>query len=466
MPDAVVANVRTTAAGRVRPLDIAVVGSGIAGLVAAWRLASSPAGHRVTLFERQGRIGFTASSVELHGLRVDVPLRVFYPGYYPRLTALYAELGVVTEAVSYASTFSAPGQEAYFRWRNVGLGGRSWPLVAPQDLLGRGGGRARRIAFGALALQKALREAAPAGRLQGLSIGRFVAEAGIAPECLQGLLWPALATIATCTVADAQAMPAEWVAGYWGAGLARQSVRRAVHGADDVAQRLVQPLARVVLDAGVEQVAERDGAVWLGRRAHDSEGFDHVVLATHAHQALALWPGAPAAEAALLARLPTHTLRVLMHTDTRLMPQQRRHWSPVHAWVDPAAAQPESTIWLNAVHPALARSGVADVFQTVMPQREPRAEMLLAEARFERARVTLDSQAALAALLPLWRTPASPRKVWLVGSYAEAGVPLLESAVASALAAAAAIDAAAGVVAAPLPSAPGAVASARALINA
>ena len=52
---------------------------------------------------------------------MDVPLRVFYPGYYPTLARLYAEAGVESEPVSYASSFHDGGPRAYFRYRNLRL---------------------------------------------------------------------------------------------------------------------------------------------------------------------------------------------------------------------------------------------------------------------------------------------------------------------------------------------------------
>ena len=72
-------------------MNIAVIGGGLAGLVAAWLLSQR---HAVTLFERHAQPGFVTSSVAVPGpdgaaLRVDVPLRVFYPGYYPTLMRLY-----------------------------------------------------------------------------------------------------------------------------------------------------------------------------------------------------------------------------------------------------------------------------------------------------------------------------------------------------------------------------------------
>ncbi|MDP3225132.1 MAG: hypothetical protein Q8M96_18505, partial [Rubrivivax sp.] len=101
--------------------------------------------------------------------------------------------------------------------------------------------------------------------------------------------------------------------------------------------------------------------------------------------------------------------------------------------------------WVNAVQPALRQA--APVFQTVHPHRQPRDELLIGRAAFERPLVDASSQRALAALQQLQtaaaadRTPA--RRVWLCGSYAEAGVPLLESAVRSAYGVAAALRAAA-----------------------
>jgi uncharacterized protein len=393
--------------------------------------------HRVTLYERQPSLGFTAASVAVHGQRADVPLRVFYPGYYPTLTRLYAAFGVASEPVSYATTFSGTDGEPYFRWRNLRWGARSWPLVAAAGPAGAARPPHRLGRAGAAAPAARGRRGRRAGRRDDRRLRR--AER-IAPDCVEGLLWPALATIATCTTADARDVPAAVVAGYWGAGLARDSVRRAVQrrrrrgraAGGAAGARGLRGRCRAVRPAG---------GVWLHRRGAVEERFDHVVLATHAAQALALWPDAPAEEAALLARFRTRTLTVLMHRDAALMPRRRRHWSPVNARVDPAAERPRARSGSTPCSRALRAA--PPLFQTVMPQREPRAG-------------TRDGRGALRAAAGQPRQPAragraardlgppaaarhAPRRVWLVGSYAESGVPLLESAVRSAMAVAAAL---------------------------
>ncbi len=410
-------------------MKIAVIGGGIAGLVAAWKLSQH---HTVTLFERHAVPGFVASSVSLDtiapDLRVDVPLRVFYPGYYPTLTGLYAQLGIATEPVDYATTFSGNDGLAYFRWRNARLGDWSLPYVLPQDIASV---RGLRIVQGALRFQARARAAQAAGDLGGASIGEFVTAERIAPEFVDGLLLPAVATIATCSTADARAYPAAVVASYATAGLARESVRRARDGADAVAAKLLAGITRVQCNAGVVAVRRLGStAQVLVRHAAGEEAFDHAIFATQANQALALLADAAPDEATALAAFRYRALEVLMHGDPALMPKRRTDWSPVNARVCAEHAQPESTIWINRVQPGLRRA--APLFQTVMPQRPPREDSILGRARFERPVVGVGSAAALGALQQLHAQPG--RRVWWCGSYAEAGVPLLESAVRSALA--------------------------------
>jgi len=413
-------------------MQIAVIGGGIAGLASAWLLSQR---HAVTLFERHAQPGFVASSVAVDGLRVDVPLRVFYPGYYPTLMGLYAELGVATEPVDYATTFTGPEGAAYFRWRNLRWGALSLPFVLPQDLTGA---RARRIVAGALRFQALARAALARGELAGTSIGGFVQAERIAPEFVDGVLLPAIATVGTCTTEDARAYPAEVVAGYAAAGLVRQSVHRARHGADDVAQRLLAGISRVLCRAGVVAV-RRDAEGVVVQHGGGEAPYDHVVFATQANQALALWRDATAAEAAVLAAFRYRALEVVMHRDAALMPARRRDWSPVNACVSPAFERPQSTIWLNRVQPALRAA--PPLFQTVMPQQAVRDDAVISRASFERPLVDAQTPAALAALQRLHAEAG--RRVWLCGSYAMPGVPLLESAVRSAYAVAAGIEAAA-----------------------
>ena len=418
-------------------LNIAVVGGGLSGLAAAWMLGRG--GHRVTLYERQARPGFTAASVAAPGRaphidvpqRIDVPLRVFYPGYYPSLTRLYQALGVASEPVSYAASFMDETGRLYFRYRNLRLGDRAIGVLAPQDLLL--GARAWRIVAGLLRFHRQAVPAMARGALAGLSLGEL-AQAH-APDFVEGFLLPAICTVCTCSPAAARAFPAEVIVDYLARGLARDSVRRALHGADGVEQRLREGIPELRCSSPVSAVRRQGDVV----KVHLADGsvaqHAHVVLAAQANHArellLSAGEQAHVAEAEVLAGFRYQPVQVLTHTDAALMPLRRRDWSPVNLRVPVGADDslaPESTIWVNAVQPGLRQS--PPVFQTVHPHREPREGSVIGRARFERPVVDSGNARALAALQRLHAE--ADRRIWFCGSYAQAGIPLLESAVRSA----------------------------------
>lgn len=361
-------------------------------------------------------------------VRVDVPLRVFYPGYYPSLLQLYAELGVETEPVSYATTFVDQQGQTYFRYRNWRWGDNATAYVLPQDLAGA---RSRRVLSGALRFNREARQALLAGALQGLSLRQYLQRSGAEPDFVDGLLLPMVATICTCPNEAALGFPADVVVDYLSRGVARQAVRRAVNGADDASARLLRRVAELRCHADVRGVRLQNDGVTLLHGDRPPTRHDQVVLSTPAHLALALLSAPSPAERAVLGAVQHHAVEVVVHRDERVMPARRSHWSPVNAAVWPGQPQAMTTIWVNAVQPSLR--GAPDLFQTVAPSAPVREELVVGRARFERPVVDLGSADVGQRLATLHAEPG--RRVWFCGSYAQSGIPLLEAAVASAMAA-------------------------------
>ena len=88
-----------------------------------------------------------------------------------------------------------------------------------------------------------------------------------------------------------------------------------------------------------------------------------------------------------------------------------------------------TSLWVNRVYKALRRR--EPLLQTVHLEMDPEPSKVLSTARLQRPVVDLDSQKALGRLETLHQEP--DRRLWFCGSYAGSGIPLLESAAASAV---------------------------------
>jgi len=402
---------------------IAVVGSGIAGLSAAWLLSHR---HDVTLIERFKTLGMDARSIDLGDQRIDVPLRVFYPGYYPQLSKLYRHTQIDFESVDYGSSFSELSQSAYFRYGNFVRGEISVPYVSPSMFF--------RSGFTNL-LGEVMRffKREPAqfrnGKAENKTITAYLKERDYSDNFIHRFILPAMAGIGTCSYSAASNYPADVVVDYFSRGLFFTGVRRVKAGTRDVVTRLTNNVSKLILGHQVESISPASDGVHIKLEGQEALHFHHVVLATQANQALDLVAPSFTTERAILEKFPYESSRVTMHCDPALAPRDQRDWAPVNFILESGQSKPMATIWMNRVQPALRNS--PDVFQTWNPIVEPQADKLLAEAKVERPIVTGDSVKAIKELRDLRHRRGS--RLWVTGSYAQWGIPLLEAAVVSAI---------------------------------
>jgi uncharacterized protein len=412
-------------------LDIAVIGGGIAGLSAAWRLSSH---HRVTLLEAHAVAGMDAHSLDLEhdgGVsRVDVPLRVLYEGYYPTLIAQYHQLGVQLERTNYAGSFSTLGGGAYYRYANWIVGGRSIPL--PATPFGR---KAMRINADLLRFYRLAPKALAEMVESEEPLGSWLDRSRFGQEFAEGFLIPTFAAVCTCSASAVRSYPTRIILDYLTRGLTFGGVRRVVLGTREVVRRLTEPLAEVrcgIRVTGIAPAAEGVRVSWKG----GEQVFSHVVVATQANQAASMLDASYRKEKDALARFAYEPSQVVVHTDARLAPRDRRHWAPVNIIVSETDDKPMATIWMNKVQPDLRKK--SPVFQTWNPIIEARPELVKASARFERPVMNAASLEGARAVRMLQTQHA--RRLWFCGSYLGPGIPLLESAARTALDVAVAIN--------------------------
>ena len=326
--------------------SIAVVGSGIAGLACAWRLARH---HQVCLYEANDYLGghthTVVATVDGVSHPVDTGFLVFNHRTYPQLTRLFAELGVATTPTD--MSFSARIDGAGLAGRNLEWAGTNLASVFAQAR-NLGSPRflrmlAELLRFNRLATQRA-RAAAPGDAT--LTLGAFLDAERFGPELRDWYLLPMAAAIWSCPTRQMLEFPlASFLAFCANHGLLQVADRPQWHtvtgGAARYVDKLVATLPEVRRGEPVLEVRRAAGRVAL-RSARATRWFDQVVLACHADQALGLLADPTPAERALLAAVRYQRNRAVLHTDASVLPRSRRAWAAWNYQSAPDRADPDT----------------------------------------------------------------------------------------------------------------------------
>lgn len=390
---------------------VAVVGSGIAGLSAAWLLSQR---YDVTLIEADTRIGGHSNTFDVPGRKGPVPVDtgfiVYNTASYPNLIALFAHLGVPTAAtdMSFAVSLDRGGYE-YAGSSLATLFGQPSNVLSPAHW---------RMLVDTLRFFREGRRLAAAAADESLTLGRYLADAGYSEAFVTRHIMPMAAAIWSTPSEAALAFPlAAFVRFCTNHGLLqltnRPEWRTVVGGSRAYVWRMLDSFGgEVVLGEPVLRIARSsDGATVITARG--GRRFDACVVATHADDALALLADADADERALLGAFAYARNRAILHSDAAAMPRRRRLWSSWNylgagAGLD---ATLSVTYWMNNLQPLGASA--PELFVTLNPSREIDAARTI--ATFDYAHPMFD-KAAMAAQRQLWRLQGR-RRTWFCGSY-------------------------------------------------
>jgi len=309
-------------------LKIAVVGTGIAGNVVAHRLHQ--AGHQLTVFEAGDHVGGHTHTHDIHCAgawhRVDTGFIVFNERTYPRFCALLDELGVESQPSS--MSFSVRNDTSGLEYNGTSLDGlfaQRRNLLRPRFL----GMLADILRFNRIATALLDRQAAE------ITLADFLDRHRFGNAFVNDYLVPMGAAIWSTDPQRMFGFPvgffARFLHNHGMLTVNDRPVWRVIRGGS---ARYVQRLAarwidRVRLRSAVVQVRRLPDGVQVTAAGHAAERFDHVFLACHADQALALLADPTGAEREVLGAIPYQRNEAVLHTDTSLLPRNRRAWA---AW--------------------------------------------------------------------------------------------------------------------------------------
>ena len=302
-----------------RPRRLAVVGSGVAGLVAAHVAARSA---HVTLFEADDRLGGHADTHRVATgtgeLAIDTGFIVHNRRTYPTLLRLFAELGVATQESE--MSLSVRDDETGLEWAGAlgrrGLFPTSAHLRRPAYLrmlteIPRFHRRAKRLLAQPADDERTLREFLREGRFSAYFERHFME--------------PVVAAVWSCDPEVALDYPARYLFTFLEHhGMLRvfgsPTWRTVSGGSHDYVQRLAAALPDVRTGTKVTSVLETATGVEVTDGNGTTTTYDACVVATHPDQALALLADPTPAQREVLSDLPYSQNSALLHTDTTLLP--------------------------------------------------------------------------------------------------------------------------------------------------
>ncbi|RRQ24581.1 FAD-dependent oxidoreductase [Guyparkeria sp. SCN-R1] len=307
-----------------RPLEIAVIGSGIAGLGTAWLLGQQ---HRVTLFEKNDYIGGHTHTHLVDdgrggGIAVDSGFIVCNRPNYPHLFGLFESLDIETQPTDMSFGMSMDGGRLEYSGDNLNtLFAQRRNLLRPSFL---------RMVAEILRFNR-LGKAALAGNSLGtLSLGEFLEQHRFSPRLAEDYLLPMAAAIWSCPTRQMRAFPARSFLQFFdNHGLMNVQDRpqwETVRGGSRryVDRMLAERRFEALTSHPVNRIERDETGVTLPE--YDRR-FDAVVMAGHADETLATLDRPDAAEAGVLGAFRFQENRAFLHRDTSLMPRRRQVWS-------------------------------------------------------------------------------------------------------------------------------------------
>ena len=307
-------------------MRIAIIGGGISGLTAGYRLHDH---HSVTLFESNTYIGGHTNTIDVQTdggkVAVDTGFIVFNDRTYPSFIAMLNELSVPFQPTR--MSFSVSCEQTGLEYSGTGLNG----IFAQRKNLFRPW--FYRLLMDFARFKKDAQQLLESDQAQE-SVGDFFDRTNYSKQFVEQYFLPMGAAIWSSSFETFREFPIQFIAEFYqNHGLLGIRNRPQWYVIKGGSKQYVAPLTRdwidqIKLSSPIESVV-RDGLqVFVKPVNSEAVAFDHVIFACHSDQALRiLGDSATATERELLSAFPYQKNHAILHTDTSVLPKTRRAWS-------------------------------------------------------------------------------------------------------------------------------------------
>lgn len=394
-------------------LRIAVVGCGVAGLTAAWLLQRK---HEVHLFEKNDYLGghtrtLAVPQADGTDLPVDTGFIVMNHRNYPNFTKVLDQLQVPLENSSMSFSF-------YDTTSQYGYSGNSLGTLFPNIsyFLKR---NHLHFIWSLMHFAKMGYRDLYSGSLEGKTLGGYCAERKFADAFLNNYLYPMGAAIWSSPIAEMKEFPAQpYLHFLENHGLLRLTNRPQWKYVKGGSQTYIRAMLKTFdrqpnlnsAPSGIQRT--RDG-IHLHMQDGNTLNFDHVVIGTHADEALQLLADPSQEESKNLSPWRYQPNTVTLHTDLTHLPPRRKLWSSWNFVREPTFKNkhPVSvSYFMNRLQNLQTKE---DYIVTLNTTRPIKKEMIVNTTTLTHPLYSFESMATQDRL----RQMNGQRKTWFCGSY-------------------------------------------------
>lgn len=327
---------------------LAIIGSGIAGLSAAYYLKDQ---YEITIFEKNNYVGGHTRTLDFsedaENVSLDTGFMVFNHVTYPNLTRLFKELDVATKKTDmsfsvqqkkFGLEYSGASFNRLFADRRNLVNLRFWKMLFSLDKF-----------------NKEAVNAIVAPEYSELSLQEYVESRHYGKDLLDFYLIPMSSAVWSTPAEKIVKFPASSLLRFFhNHGFLGQTTQHqwwtVVGGAREYVKKIEGSLPRYKkIFAAVERVIRESNRVRILSKDGSSNEFDKVILACHADEALSMLDAPRTIEKDLLSKFSYQLNNAIVHTDTSVMPENNRCWSSWNYRVEADGHTASTHYWMNSL---------------------------------------------------------------------------------------------------------------------